>query len=145
MFFSLFFAMIGDYAFNNSEGLTSINILEKVTSIGKYAFTNCTNLTSITRKAITPPSIRSAYTFYNVDTSIPVYVPFTSLSDYQTARAGRPSRNRRRRILKTLWGCCIFLVGSHVNTPCRRMFDRGSRCRGISARGARARGCTSSS
>ena len=39
---------IGEYAFENWTGLTSITIPNSVTSIGEYAFKNCTGLTSIT-------------------------------------------------------------------------------------------------
>jgi hypothetical protein len=39
---------IGDYAFRNSTGLTSVTIPNSVTSIGDYAFFYCTGLTSVT-------------------------------------------------------------------------------------------------
>ena len=39
---------IGDWAFDNCSSLTSITILEGVTSIGYNAFSDCSNLTSIT-------------------------------------------------------------------------------------------------
>ena len=39
---------IGDYAFRDCSGLTSVTIPNSVTSIGGYAFQNCTGLTSIT-------------------------------------------------------------------------------------------------
>jgi len=39
---------IGEYAFVNSTGLTSITIPESVTTIGDYAFRSCFGLTSIT-------------------------------------------------------------------------------------------------
>ena len=39
---------IGNSAFENCRGLTSITISNSVTSIGKYAFFNCSGLTSIT-------------------------------------------------------------------------------------------------
>ena len=35
-------------AFNNCKGLTSVTILDSVTSIGRYAFEGCSGLTSIT-------------------------------------------------------------------------------------------------
>ena len=38
---------IGNYAFRNCTGLTSITIPNSVTSIGNYAFDSCTGLTSI--------------------------------------------------------------------------------------------------
>ena len=39
---------IGDYAFSNCSGLTSVTIGNRVTSIGDYAFSNCSELTSVT-------------------------------------------------------------------------------------------------
>jgi hypothetical protein len=39
---------IGDYAFYNCSGLTSVTIPNGVTSIGDYAFYNCSGLTSVT-------------------------------------------------------------------------------------------------
>ena len=38
---------IGDYAFSDCSGLTSITIPNRVTSIGKYAFRGCSGLTSV--------------------------------------------------------------------------------------------------
>ena len=39
---------IGEYAFEDCSGLTSVTIPNSVTSIGKYAFSSCSGLTSIT-------------------------------------------------------------------------------------------------
>ena len=47
---------IGDYAFWNCSGLTSVDIPDSVTSIGDYAFQICTSLSSITFAGINPPS-----------------------------------------------------------------------------------------
>ena len=41
-------ALIGEYAFYECSGLTSINIPSGVTSIGEYAFQECTSITSVT-------------------------------------------------------------------------------------------------
>ena len=46
---------IGDYAFANCIGLTSVTIPDSVTSIGDGAFENCSSLTSVT----TPDSVTS--------------------------------------------------------------------------------------
>ena len=42
---------IGDYAFEGCRGLTSVTIGESVTSIGTWAFSDCTGLTSVTWNA----------------------------------------------------------------------------------------------
>ena len=39
---------IGGYAFNGCTGLTGVTIPDSVTNIGKYAFSNCTGLTGVT-------------------------------------------------------------------------------------------------
>ena len=39
---------IGDYAFENCSGLTSVTIPDSVTSIGWNAFCGCSSLTSVT-------------------------------------------------------------------------------------------------
>ena len=46
---------IGDFAFSNCTGLTSVVIPNSVTSIGAFAFGRCTNLTSVS----IPNSIKS--------------------------------------------------------------------------------------
>ena len=53
-------------------------------SIGYLAFYGCSSLTSITSNAVVPPTID--YSFYDVDKSIPLYVPKASISAYQSAR-----------------------------------------------------------
>ena len=77
---------IGDEAFCYCSSLTTITIPEnsQLTSIGWYAFRGCSSLSSITCKAVTPPTIYST-TFYEVDKSIPVYVPAGSVEAYQSA------------------------------------------------------------
>ncbi len=75
---------IGDYAFYGCKSLASVNIPESVTSIGDRAFSGCSKLTAITCYAITPPTIDND-TFYNVEKSIPVYVPEDSVEAYKTA------------------------------------------------------------
>ncbi len=75
---------IGNYAFGGCSALTSITIPNSVTSIGDYAFSYCSGLTSLICKAITPPTLGSDV-FYNVDKSIPLYVPAGSVDLYKAA------------------------------------------------------------
>ena len=73
---------IGNYAFQNCTGLTSITIPASVTSIGNYAFQACTGLTSIT----IPDSVTSIgnYAFQDCTglTSITILAGVTSIGDY---------------------------------------------------------------
>lgn len=73
--------IIGDYAFQNCSGLTSITIPDGVTTIGNRAFNNCSGLTSITSYAVTAPTIGSQ-TFRNVTYGGTLYVPVGS--DYSS-------------------------------------------------------------
>ena len=75
---------IGEEAFHGCSGLTSVTIGNSVTSIGAYAFWDCSGLTFIESLAEVPPTIRT-YSFYNVPENIPIYVPCSSVSAYQSA------------------------------------------------------------
>ena len=72
---------IGNSAFCNCSGLTSIIIPNSVTSIGNYAFQNCSGLTSVT----IPNSVTSigSYAFYNCSslTSATIGNSVTSIGD----------------------------------------------------------------
>ncbi len=72
------------YAFTNCNRMSSFTIPGSVTSIGSGAFYYCNKLTSITSLATTPPTVGNN-AFYNVDKTIPVYVPLGSAADYQVA------------------------------------------------------------
>ena len=78
---------IDTYAFFYCRDLTSIEIPNSVTSIGYGAFYKCKGLTSITFKGSTPPTF-GKNVFYDVDKSIPVYVPANSGETYKNALAG---------------------------------------------------------
>ena len=72
---------IGDYAFNNCSGLTSITIPNSVTSISEGAFQGCASLTSITIPGVT--SIGSdAFNNCSGLTSITIPNSVTSIGDY---------------------------------------------------------------
>ena len=75
---------IGDGAFWYCSSLTSVTIPNSATSIGKYAFSNCSSLTSITCEAVVSPTLEYNV-FYNVDKSIPLYVPAQSIDLYKAA------------------------------------------------------------
>ena len=57
-----------------------------VTAIGGYAFYGCSGIAELTVKATTPPTIAGGTTFSGVPTTIPVYVPQGTKTDYQTAQ-----------------------------------------------------------
>lgn len=73
--------LIRGYAFCGCTGLKSVIIPNSVTMLGNSAFYNCTGLTSISCVASTPPTC-GMNCFYNVDKSIPVYVPAKVISAY---------------------------------------------------------------
>ncbi len=75
---------IRGWAFEDCIGMSSINIPNAVTFIGDYAFHNCIGLSSITVLAETPPTL-DYEVFEGVDTTIPVYVPCSSINAYQSA------------------------------------------------------------
>ncbi len=76
---------IKSWSFINATCLISLTIGNSVTSIGQSAFEGCSGLTSITVFAETPPTLSGGSVFYNVNKSIPVYVPTGTISAYQTA------------------------------------------------------------
>ncbi len=74
---------IGEDAFNNS-GLTSIEIPGSVTRIGNYAFVDCTGLTSIVLYSTTPPL--GGKSMFGYTNNCPIYVPAGSVDAYKTAQ-----------------------------------------------------------
>ena len=89
---------IGESAFSLCYGLTSITIPNSVTSIEGGAFWGCSRLTSIESLAEIPPTLGSD-AFYNVSTTIPVYVPCGSVSAYQSAEGWNAFSNIQETLL----------------------------------------------
>ena len=79
-------------AFMSCDALTSITIPNSVTNIGEYAFYECSSLTFIESLAEVPPTL-GTYAFYNVSKNIPVYVPCSSVSAYQSAKGWKDFTN----------------------------------------------------
>ena len=76
---------IGDDAFENCSGLTSITIPNSVTSIGNYAFDGCNKLESVHVSWEIPLAI-SDNVFSGLSTSkITLHVPYGTLDAYSTA------------------------------------------------------------
>ena len=74
---------IGDSAFSNCTGLTTITIPGTVNSIGEDAFFGCSGLTSITILNTTPPTLGSG-AFDNTNNSR-IYVSSELVNTYKTA------------------------------------------------------------
>ena len=76
---------IGAFAFNGCTELTGELILpSSLESLGLYSFGHCTGFTSIECNALIPP-IWEDDVFYQLNPSIPIYVPCESLESYQTS------------------------------------------------------------
>ena len=76
---------IGNYAFLDCIGLTSVTIPNSVTSIGEAVFAGCSGLTRVTSLSTTPPTC-GTNTFFNVSVgNITLEVPAESVSLYQSA------------------------------------------------------------
>ena len=77
--------VIGDYAFADCRGLTSLTLPSSVTSIGDYAFRDCSGLTSLT----IPSSVTSigghAFAWCSGLTSLTLHSSVTSIGDYAFA------------------------------------------------------------
>ena len=70
---------IGDEAFGDCSGLTSVTIPNSVTSIGRYAFYGCSNLTSVTIPNSVTSIGNSAFSFCRGLTSVTIPNSVTSI------------------------------------------------------------------
>ena len=73
---------IGDYAFRGCSGLTSVTIPNSVTSIGDYAFRGCSGLTSVTIGNGVTSIGNSAFSSCSALTSVTIGKSVTSIGDY---------------------------------------------------------------
>gem|GEM_PF-860929 len=85
---------IGDRAFYNCTGLTSVTIGNSVTSIEYVAFSNCSSLTSVTIEAETPPVLSNDV--FDDTHNCPIYVPCNAVNTYKTASMWNSYANRIR-------------------------------------------------
>ena len=74
---------IGNNAFYNCTGLTSVNIPNSVTAIGNSAFSGCSGLKYIICKPKTPPILHESL---GVSNTLPIFVPSGSLTAYKNAQ-----------------------------------------------------------
>lgn len=76
---------IGSAAFGSCWNLTSVTIGSGVTHIGQGAFAYCSDIMEVTCFANVPPNVEDTFAFYWVNRNIPLYVPSSSVSSYQSA------------------------------------------------------------
>lgn len=91
---------IGLAAFIYCTNLTSITIPSSVTKIENCAFKGCTNLASIISEANTPP-VLGTNVFNSVPTTIPVYVPCGSITQYQSSTGWNNFTNYQNSVITT--------------------------------------------
>ena len=106
---------IGNYAFYNCSKLTSITIPEGVTTIGDYAFYNCSALTSVTiGKSVT--SIGN-YAFYNCSKLTNVTIPerVTTIGDYTFYNCSA--------LTSVTIGKSVTSIGNEAFSNCRNLED----------------------
>ena len=75
---------IGNRAFSDCSGLANVIISDGITSIGEGAFFNCTGLESVYIWSETPPTL-GMYAFYDVPTTVTLYVPSGTKNTYSVA------------------------------------------------------------
>lgn len=82
---------INNYAFARNASLTEVILNNKINSIGERAFYRCDNLTTIRCYSTDVPELASndalgaLYGQYNINPNLTIYVPATSLDEYESA------------------------------------------------------------
>lgn len=77
--------VISGYCFTGCSNLDAVVIPSSVNLIGENAFAECSDLNSITCKATVPPTTFSN-SFFAMNNNAVVFVPCSSLSDYQNSQ-----------------------------------------------------------
>ncbi len=78
--------IIGSGAFSFCYNIASLTLPASITEIGNNAFRQCVKLSYIISNPTTPPKIDSGSdAFYEVDKSVPLYVPAASVEAYKAA------------------------------------------------------------
>ena len=80
---------IGDWAFYDCKGLTSVTIPNSVTSIGVYAFSHCSGLTSVTIPNSVTAIGDNAFSYCSGLTSITIPNSVTSIGEYNQEIKGK--------------------------------------------------------
>ena len=99
---------IGNNAFSNCTGFTgSLVFGNSVNSIGQNAFSNCNGFTSLIAEKVEPAPANNN-SFNGMDFTIPAFVPYNTLSAYQSAAGWNRFTNYREQ--------CVFdAIGMESN------------------------------
>ena len=81
----------------HKDAIKTVVISNGITNIGGMVFYDCTALTEIIVQAKLPSNVNS-FGFYNVNLSIPVYVPQESLQAYKDAPVWKEFTNLQGKV-----------------------------------------------